>query len=43
MVSYDTDGERSAWEQNPSSPVDEVLPAGARAERGRLKPVGARP
>ena len=43
MVSYDTDGERSAWERNPSLSVDEVLPACASAERARLKPVGARP
>jgi hypothetical protein len=42
MVSYDTDGERSARERNPSLRVDEVLPACARAERARLKPLGAR-
>jgi hypothetical protein len=43
MVSYDTDGERSGWERNPSLPVDEVLSACARAARARLRPVGARP
>jgi hypothetical protein len=43
MVSYDTDGERSAWERNTSLSVDEVLPACACAERAQLKTVGARP
>jgi hypothetical protein len=43
MVSYDTDGERSAWERNTSLSIDEVVPACARAERAQLKTVSARP
>jgi hypothetical protein len=43
MVSYDTDGERSAWERNTSLSVYEVPPTCARAERARLNTMGGRP